>query len=91
MSLTRFLCYFSAALKGDETDGEETSMLESLATALQATAKVMSDTEELREEREREENTWRTGVLRELMLAVMRDAARSVFIFLIFIVFRSKY
>ena len=51
-------------------------MLESLATALQATAKVISDTDELREEREREENTWRTGILREMMLAVMKEAAQ---------------
>lgn len=76
ISLTQFLHYFSAALRGDETDGEEDRMLESLATALQATAKVISDTEELREEREREENTWRTGILRELTLAVMKDAAQ---------------
>ena len=76
ISLTQFLHYFSAVLKGDETDGEEGSMLESLVTALQATAKVLSDTEELREEREREENTWRTGILREMMLAVMKEAAQ---------------
>lgn len=76
ISLTQFLHYFSAALKGDETDGEENMVLESLATALQATAKVMSDTEEFREKREREENTWRTEILRELMLAIMKEAAQ---------------
>ena len=76
ISLTQFLHYFSAALKGDETDGEEGSMLENLASALQATAKVISDTEELREEKEREENTWRAGILRELILAVMKSSAQ---------------
>ena len=75
ISSTQFLVYVAAALKGEETDG---NVLGSLATALQATAEMMSAAEGEREEREREENTWRTEILRELSVSVMKDAARSV-------------
>ena len=78
ISSTQFLVYVAAALRGEEMDGEEANVLGSLATALQATAEMMSAAEGEREERERQENTWRTGILRELSVSVMKDATRSV-------------
>ena len=77
VSLTWFLHCFTAALRGDETDGGEAEALVGVATALDAVADVLSASVEERERREREEYMWRRGVLRELATSVMKDAARS--------------
>ena len=74
--------------QGEETDGGEIEVLGSLSTALQATVEVISaaaaaaaaEEEEEEGEREGRENRWRANVLRELMMSVMRDAARLVYI-----------
>ena len=80
VSSTRFQHHLGTALKGEETtDGmEEAEVLGSLATALQATTKMMNAAEGEREEREAKEIVWRTGVLRELMALVIKDATWSV-------------
>ena len=64
----------------DDTDGGgvgEGEVLEGLATALQATAEVLS-VATTEGEREKKEGRWRARVLQELMINVMKDVARLV-------------
>ena len=80
VSMGQFQQQLTTALRVEKTDGggeEEVQVLGSLATALQATAEVLSAAEGEKEEREMREARWRVEVLQELMMTVMRDVARS--------------